>query len=42
MISGSEDEGMADDSQISIDLCEIENELEAGAVKLGLDGVQDV
>ena len=32
---------MADDSQISIDLCEMETELEAGAVKLGLGGVQD-
>ena len=30
---------MADDSQISIDLCEMETELEAGAVKLGLGGV---
>ena len=41
IISGSEDEGMAEDSQVSgtIDLCEIENYVEAGAVKLGLGGV---
>ena len=46
IISGSEDEGpgTADDTQSSnsIDLCEIEALLEAGAVKLGLGGVQDV